>query len=597
MGSDADRTTVEAPGVGQAEFPTGPAAGELPACDLVMKGGVTSGIVYPGVVQELARRYRFARIGGTSAGAIAAAVCAAAELARQRGGPGGIAELDRAVKDLRQKGFLLGLFQPTPAVRPLFDALTTSLGAKMSVRKRVSATLTVAWRKRPWIALLAIVLVAGLVALAIAAFSAFPVVLAVALTVLVVAPVALVVAVATALVALGLLVGHTVVALKDSDYGMCPGSQQPGCTETAMIDWLHEQIQRCAGRTTTDPPLTFRDLEDEGIQLTMLSTDLSLARPIRVPDDLTGYLFDPGELRTRFPQSVVDAMLTKEARDDADNAHRSQPMPTEHLPVLVGVRLSLSFPLLLSAMPLYLPHPATKPPSDPRHLFSDGGISSNFPVHFFDAWFPGRPTFGIDLTRHPDDEKDSVFMPSDPTQPSAPRLRPVGSVVAFLANIIDTMQNWRDSLQSELPGFRDRMCQIRLASGEGGLSLNMDPELIDHMVALGHEAGERILTTFDAHQWDQHRWVRYLTLMQLLQGNLHNTSPPFAAFAPALEAGLPDVTVYREGRDGAWCERARAATDQLVALGGAWGPPPLGVDFGGAGGPRPVPVMRVVPRA
>ena len=45
-------------------------------CDIVMKGGVTSGTVYPLAIVELARQYRFSRIGGTSAGAIAAAVTA-----------------------------------------------------------------------------------------------------------------------------------------------------------------------------------------------------------------------------------------------------------------------------------------------------------------------------------------------------------------------------------------------------------------------------------------------------------------------------------------------------------------------------------------
>ena len=52
-------------------------------CDLVMKGGVTSGIVYPRLVTRLARRYRFVRIGGSSAGAIAAAFTAAAEYERR----------------------------------------------------------------------------------------------------------------------------------------------------------------------------------------------------------------------------------------------------------------------------------------------------------------------------------------------------------------------------------------------------------------------------------------------------------------------------------------------------------------------------------
>ena len=47
-------------------------------CDLVMKGGITSGIVYPLAACELARQYRFRSIGGSSAGAIGAVMVAAA---------------------------------------------------------------------------------------------------------------------------------------------------------------------------------------------------------------------------------------------------------------------------------------------------------------------------------------------------------------------------------------------------------------------------------------------------------------------------------------------------------------------------------------
>ena len=36
-------------------------------CDLVMKGGITSGIVYPNAVLALAKSFRFKSVGGTSA--------------------------------------------------------------------------------------------------------------------------------------------------------------------------------------------------------------------------------------------------------------------------------------------------------------------------------------------------------------------------------------------------------------------------------------------------------------------------------------------------------------------------------------------------
>ncbi len=50
-------------------------------CDVVMKGGITSGIVYPPAVCELAQDYRFECVGGTSAGAIAAGRSVAERLA------------------------------------------------------------------------------------------------------------------------------------------------------------------------------------------------------------------------------------------------------------------------------------------------------------------------------------------------------------------------------------------------------------------------------------------------------------------------------------------------------------------------------------
>ena len=52
-----------------------------------MQGGVTSGVVYPGLVCKLAEYYDFQSIGGTSAGAIAAALTAAAEYSRRAGNP------------------------------------------------------------------------------------------------------------------------------------------------------------------------------------------------------------------------------------------------------------------------------------------------------------------------------------------------------------------------------------------------------------------------------------------------------------------------------------------------------------------------------
>src|SRR5262245_21592773 len=94
-------------------------------CDLVMKGGITSGIVYPNAVLALAKEYRFKNIGGTSAGAIAAAVCAAAAMgdrARVAGHAApaptlGFDGLAKVAAQLSTRGFIYGLFQPAAGAR------------------------------------------------------------------------------------------------------------------------------------------------------------------------------------------------------------------------------------------------------------------------------------------------------------------------------------------------------------------------------------------------------------------------------------------------------------------------------------------------
>jgi predicted acylesterase/phospholipase RssA len=47
-----------------------------------MKGGITSGVIYPKLIGKLAEKYQLKNIGGTSVGAIAAAGAAAVEFRR-----------------------------------------------------------------------------------------------------------------------------------------------------------------------------------------------------------------------------------------------------------------------------------------------------------------------------------------------------------------------------------------------------------------------------------------------------------------------------------------------------------------------------------
>jgi predicted acylesterase/phospholipase RssA len=561
-------------------------AATLPECDLVMKGGITSGVVYPGIVLELAGKYRFRSIGGTSAGAIAAAICAAAEYGRQTGSGGGMPELEEAVEDLKQDKFLLSLFQPTREARPLFDAAlaaATSTGPKLTRFRELAITAT---QGRPAVGIVGIVLGAGLVLLQVAAFRGFSLPLAL-LLLLVSVPLFGAVLIGSGLVSIALLLRSTYRSLGSSHFGVCPGMRQEGYEDEALVEWLNRRIQACAGLPESGAPLTVKQLAEQGIELRMMTTDLSFARPIVMPGGLAEYMFSAAEMRTRFPEQVVKKMLG----DQPDDLYAL--MPTDELPVVVAARLSLSFPGLLSAMPLYLADPDTGPDALP-HLFSDGGIASNFPLQFFDSWFPGRPTFGIDLADHPAAGED-VFMLTDPSLRFPPRWKGVTSVGGFAGQIKDTMQNWRDSMQMQLPGYRDRVCQVRLHPGEGGLHIYMPPELIEGLIARGHKAGQKILDTFDAAEWDRHRCVRYLVLMQMLQENLHKSQEPLADFSSRLLHGFPDFTYPR---DAAWCALGWAATAELVEMSADWGAGGGAINFEGPPDtPVPKAVMRVVPNA
>ena len=156
------RQSEAGPGTGprpEAGTEAGTEAGGVSHCDLVMKGGVTSGVIYPRLVAGLSERYRFKNIGGTSAGAIAAGASAAAELGRQRGHVGAFDRLARLPEELGaetpgarpgpDRHRLFTLFQPVPALRRHFEVLTRALGKPDAARAVADACESVAMVAEP----------------------------------------------------------------------------------------------------------------------------------------------------------------------------------------------------------------------------------------------------------------------------------------------------------------------------------------------------------------------------------------------------------------------------------------------------------------
>lgn len=545
-------------------------------CDLIMKGGITSGVVYPEAVLELHQDYDFKCIGGASAGAIAAAATAAAQYADVRRQDAdrsmprgtGFAGLRALNDELRQPGKMLDLFQATGKARPLLAVFLAALRGAHKAK---------GWKSALWASLnVSGALVAEVpVALLIGAALGFGVLELFALLVDGAARAAPLLRVLSVL--LGACIGAIVQLLAilirilpEQGFGICrlhAGASDPAA-KPPLTDWLFQRFDEIAGVSGTSPkkPLTFGDLAREDLRLELITTNLSELRPYILPLETHRFLFSRSELEGYLPKYALDhleAAAYQSSTVEPPGGFFFLP-PADDVPVAFAVRLSLSFPVLISAVPLYsikvdafarkgnetrlrLEEKDLK-----RNWFSDGGICSNFPIHFFDHWLPTRPTFGISLGEMPADQVSTVTSPLDgmaegvaveprraepvhlprANRPEAAAWREVSTLVDLFSSIFATMMSYRDTMQSELPGFRERIVEIRLSKDEGGLNLDMKPARIERLARKGAEAGQ-LLRAFD---FAEHRWVRLQVLMPPLAEELERL-----LLQPARFGGWPDA--------------------------------------------------------
>lgn len=437
-------------------------------CDLVLNGGVASGVVYPWALHGLAQHYRFRRIGGNSVGAIAAALAAAAEYGRclnheaafepLRQAPLALAE-ERGCEGEQRTG-MLRLFQPGAGLHDWFEMGLIALRAlyeKPDARERRAALTRLAsyaLRGELVVALLAAVAVlrggrspwSGKRIFFVVFASAFSA-LAVLAGLLIHMPASWAWLVAALALGAVLTLGASswrawrrgLAALEANGWGLCSGRSTG--QEEAIVEWLHRGIQRSANRDEDAEPLTFADLwaarpdlvDGPGIELQMFSTLVSLGRPVRWPREEGGprLFFDPEEWQALFPQRLLDAVIAaaepyerasdsdppKDAGDSSQQElkRRLKEIPVGALPIAIAARFSMSFPLLFSCVPVYAiayDHQDPKMRTLHRAWMTDGGLCTNFPIHLFDAAHPRWPTFGLMLSRRiPEYNDQRVWLP------------------------------------------------------------------------------------------------------------------------------------------------------------------------------------------
>lgn len=574
-------------------------------CDVVMKGGITSGAVYPRAIRELSRHYNFKNIGGTSAGALAAAVTAAAEYRRQKTGDAGGFELLRDLpEELGAKlpgssqRRLLSLFQPERATHRLFNALVYSLNKSARYGKVIGTVI--AFMCAYWPAAMASV--AG--SLAIIALNVFRGSDELFFGV----PEAILFLLFAVPATIGYWVYRDVTRhVVANDYGLCTGMTAEGYAVDALTPWLHELIQKAAGRGIEDAPLTFGDLWDpqdldtdpdddekapNAIHLRMFTTNLTYGRPYIMPfqDKTSRLFFRPDELERYVPASVMQWIVrhskayapTPLSQDEkeggleptAEKGAGLLEVPKPQLfPIVLAARMSLSFPILFSAIPLWAIdfEPKKNNRGFNRCLFSDGGMCSNFPIHLFDGLIPRWPTFGLDLEPVLKFWSDPVYLPQHYHQgygeranrfdegreqypqwwgkgetPAYQEQAAPAPVAGFFGAILNVMQNWNDSALCRMPGVRDRIVRVRLNAREGGLNLDMDKDLIEAIANRGRDAAQELIRRFAPPQgsgtasgWDEQRWIRLMVLLDMLDKKLPGVR------ASALLAG-GDVRSYED---------------------------------------------------
>ena len=360
-------------------------------CDIILEGGVTSGIIYAEAVSKLAEQYRLNSIGGSSIGAFAAAMAAAAEFSRRNGSSAGF-ELMRGLPDKlakvdkRGRTRLFRLFRPQKRTRELFAIFAATLNQPKWYRTALHG-IGEAIRQYPWSVVFSFLL--AFAALYAPLFLGLKPLLAIERLPSSASWPSIVIGIALGLsasVILASLVMLTRIVLQLSaklvpnNLGLCRGWSKEDQLDVDSDDldltgYMHVAIQAAAGRdpTVAQATLTFADLagapgaavdwmgkdpdrvRTPSIDLQVYATNLSHSRPYRFPaddsDDMGRLFFKIEDLEDYFPRPVIEHLAAHSRRykpglhDPEIDDPELRELPQADLPVIVAVRMAMSFPI------------------------------------------------------------------------------------------------------------------------------------------------------------------------------------------------------------------------------------------------------------
>ena len=281
--------------------------------------------------------------------------------------------------------------------------------------------------------------------------------------------------------------------------------------------------------------------------MTVLSY-LSVSWPL--VDEGPRLFFRRAEWSRFFPEALVNAVMdvskayTPASASDPDAGADTDGLfevPAGDMPIAIAARMSLSFPLLFSCVPVHaIDYEPLRGKRQMRAaLMTDGGLCTNFPIHLFDAAHPRWPTFGLMLSRRLQNfDNEPVWLPqfhlegrADSWIRNVPGAEEAGAprpgLGGLLVGMLMTTLDWSDNLISRLPSVRNRVLRMALKPGEGQLNIAMPGErILDMAHKYGTLGGEMLTCRFlrpdgkPSVAWQEHVYVRAMNQLHALREHL-----------------------------------------------------------------------------
>ena len=430
--------------------------------------------------------------------------------------------------------------------------------------------------------------------------------------------------------------------------GIAPVADQAMGPDRPALTFGELWLGRLGTASAAEAELLRRAAEDpqrRTIDLVLTATDTGQGRPYSLPfltaeraerAGASRFLFCRTCLTAVLPVRVVSQMINAspaQARESTCPRHDGellQEVPDSwDFPVVAAVRLSMSVPGLLRAVPLYTldvesPEPLQdlygrvlgSPPAPtnvyvPRvQWFADGGLTSSFPVHAFDTLLPRWPTFGLNLDHlhtapRPDEPHQLAEWVTLPEQDAAPRARSwrrVTGPFSYASALLGSASGWRDAMQADLPGWRGRVAIVRHTVAEGAATVFLPQPTILALALRGHQAGVRLRERFTGldgdvqtqTQTDRYRWTRLRMALRQYRGlslDIAARLPLYSELAARYQIPTALTTWFtppvRPGTvDPAWPDAAATLTHlRALSAGGVldwdtdYGAPPTEVDL------------------